>query len=294
VGLTTDGPLLGAALVSFAAGAVSFGSPCVLPLVPGYLAFVSGLSGAQAVAASTVPVSTVPASTVPVSTVPVSTVPASTVPVRIVPASTVPAAETRLRQPPVVLAGAVLFVLGFAVFFTLVGGAFGALGTQLAAHRTAVDRLGGAFVVALGLFMLGVVRPAFLEREGRPLRLVRTSGLGAAFPLGLVFGAGWTPCLGPTLASILTLSAAGPGADPARGALLAFIYTLGLGLPFVLVAAALQRGMRLVGVLRRHSRAIERFGGALLVVVGVALATGAWTELLAALRPFTVSTTTLL
>jgi len=279
VGLTADGPLLGAALVSFAAGAVSFGSPCVLPLVPGYLAFVSGLSGAEAVAASTVPVNTVPASIRPAG---------------IGPASTVPADETRLRQPPVVLAGAVLFVLGFAVFFTLVGGAFGALGTQLAAHRTAVDRLGGAFVVALGLFMLGVVRPAFLEREGRPLRLVRTSGLGAAFPLGLVFGAGWTPCLGPTLASILTLSAAGPGADPARGALLAFIYTLGLGLPFVLVAAALQRGMRLVGVLRRHSRAIERFGGALLVVVGVALATGAWTELLAALRPFTVSTTTLL
>jgi len=279
VGLTTDGPLIGAALVSFAAGAVSFGSPCVLPLVPGYLAFVSGLSGAEAVAASTVPMNTVPASIGPAG---------------IRPSSTVPADETRLRQPPVVLAGAVLFVLGFAVFFTLVGGAFGALGTQLAARRTAVDRLGGAFVVALGLFMLGVVRPAFLEREGRPLRLVRTSGLGAAFPLGLVFGAGWTPCLGPTLASILTLSAAGPGADPARGALLAFIYTLGLGLPFVLVAAALQRGMRLVGVLRRHSRAIERFGGALLVVVGVALATGAWTQLLAALRPFTVSTTTLL
>jgi cytochrome c-type biogenesis protein len=174
-----SGSLVVAAGISLAAGAVSFASPCVLPLVPGYLGFVSGLSGADM-------------------------------------------AEGRPRVRAAVVAGTGLFVLGFAVFFTLIGGAFGALGAALVAQRELLGRVGGVLVASLGLFLLGVWRPQRLEREHRGVGLVRRGGLLAAFPLGVVFGAGWTPCIGPTLAAILTLTTAGQDASPARGAVLAF------------------------------------------------------------------------
>jgi cytochrome c-type biogenesis protein len=229
----TSGPLLGAAVVSAAAGAVSFASPGVLPLVPGYLAFVSGLSGAQL-------------------------------------------DEGSGRARGTVLAGSGLFVLGFAVFFTAIGGAFGALGRELSAQRQVVGVVGGVVVLLMGLFLLGVLRPR---------RLSRRTGLLGAFPLGLVFGAGWTPCIGPTLASILTLSTATGSASPGRGAFLAFCYALGLGLPFVLVGQLLGRGVSAVGALRRHSHRIEQLGGAALVVIGVLLASGLWDHVLAVIRP---------
>jgi cytochrome c-type biogenesis protein len=177
-------PLTVAIAVSAAAGAVSFASPCVLPLVPGYLAFASGLSGAR----------------------------------------------DGTRGRGVVLLASVLFVLGFAVFFTILGGAFGGLGRALAEHRQLVGALGGVLVLGMGLFLLGVLRPRVMEQEARALSLVRRGGLLGAFPLGLVFAAGWTPCIGPTLAAILTLTAADGSASPARGATLAFAYALGLGL----------------------------------------------------------------
>jgi len=233
-------PLTLAIGVSAAAGAVSFASPCVLPLVPGYLAFASGLSGAQRGGA---------------------------------------------RGRGTVLLASVLFVLGFAVFFTVLGGAFGGLGASLAAHRQVVGAVGGVLVIAMGLFLLGVLRPRVMEQEARALSLVRRGGLVGAFPLGLVFAAGWTPCIGPTLAAILTLTAADSTASPARGATLAFAYAAGLGLPFIAAGALLDRGIGALARLRRHSVALERAGGTVLVVVGVLLVTGLWDRVLTALQP---------
>jgi cytochrome c-type biogenesis protein len=137
----------------------------------------------------------------------------------------------------------------------------------------------------MGLFLLGVLRPPALEREVRALSRVRRGGLLGAFPLGLVFAAEWTPCIGPTLAAILTLSAADGAASPVRGATLAFAYAAGLGLPFVLIGVLLDRGVSAVAALRRHSARLERAGGAVLVLVGVLLVTGLWDRVLIALQP---------
>jgi cytochrome c-type biogenesis protein len=233
-------PLTVAIAVSAAAGVVSFASPCVLPLVPGYLAFASGLSGARS--------------------------------------------QTGRGRGTVLLAS-VLFVLGFAVFFTVLGGAFGGLGRAVAEHRQLVGALGGVLVIAMGLFLLGVLRPAVMEQEVRAMSRVRRGGLLGAFPLGLVFAAGWTPCIGPTLAAILTLTAADGGASPARGATLAFAYALGLGIPFIVIGGLLDRGPGVLGRLRRHSLRLERAGGAVLVLVGILLVTGLWDRVLTSLQP---------
>jgi cytochrome c-type biogenesis protein len=235
-------PLTIALAVSAAAGVVSFASPCVLPLVPGYLAFASGLAGAE------------------------------------------PGA-VRGRGRGTVLLASVLFVLGFAVFFTLLGGAFGGLGSLLAEQRQLVGAVGGVLVLAMGLFLLGVLRPAAMERDARALSLVRRGGLLGAFPLGVVFAAGWTPCIGPTLAAILTLTTTDSSASPARGAALAFAYALGLGLPFVVVGGLLDRGTGALARLRRHSVRLERAGGAVLVIVGVLLVTGLWDRALTTVQP---------
>jgi cytochrome c-type biogenesis protein len=232
-------PLTVAIAVSAAAGVVSFASPCVLPLVPGYLAFASGLSGARSGG----------------------------------------------RGRGTVLLASVLFVLGFAVFFTVLGGAFGGLGRAVAEHRQLVGALGGVLVIAMGLFLLGVLRPAVMEQEARAISRVRRGGLLGAFPLGLVFAAGWTPCIGPTLAAILTLTAADGGASPVRGATLAFAYALGLGIPFIVIGGLLDRGSGVLARLRRHSLRIERAGGAVLVLVGVLLVTGLWDRVLTSLQP---------
>jgi cytochrome c-type biogenesis protein len=231
--LAQNGPLLAAATISVAAGVVSFASPCILPLVPGYLGFVSGLSGAEL-------------------------------------------EEGGARSRATVVAGSLLFVAGFAVFFSLLGGAFGAFGAALYGQRALVGRIGGVLVIAMGLFLLGVWRPRGLESDTRAMGRVRRSGVVAAFPLGLVFAAGWTPCTGPTLAGIATLGTVGSGASAARGAFLALLYALGLGVPFVLVAVAFRRGVSALRVLRRHAVAIERVGGALLLGVGLLLVTGTW------------------
>jgi len=247
--IAQSGPLVVAAALSVAAGAVSFASPCILPLVPGYLGFVSGLSGADV-------------------------------------------EEGGGRSRATVLAGSLLFVAGFATFFTLLGGAFGAVGSTLSAHRGVLGRLGGILVVAMGLFLLGVWRPRRLNGEVRATGLVTRSGLVAAYPMGLVFGAGWTPCIGPTLAGILTLTTVGSDASPARGALLAFLYALGLGIPFVAIGLLLQHGLGALAVLRRHAMAVERLGGAMLVVVGLLLVSGLWDRVLLRISPLVGNFTT--
>jgi cytochrome c-type biogenesis protein len=159
------------------------------------------------------------------------------------------------------------------------------VGRELAAQRQVVGVVGGVLVLAMGLFLLGVFRPSRMEGEVRALPLARKAGLLGAFPLGLVFGAGWTPCIGPTLASILTLSTTGDDASPARGAFLAFCYAMGLGLPFLAVGLLLGRGVSAVSWLRRYSLRIERAGGAMLVVLGLLLITGLWDQVLLAVRP---------
>ena len=243
--IAASGPLLVAVGVSMAAGAVSFATPCVLPLVPGYLAFVSGMSGREA--------------------------------------SREAVAARHHRSGAI--GGAVLFVLGFTTVFTLLGGAFGALGQTLSTHRQLIEVIGGVLVIGMGLFMLGVLRPPALQRDVRALSFIRRGGLLTAFPLGVVFGAGWTPCLGPTLAGILTLSTAGEHASPARGATLAFAYSLGLGVPLLLLAVGVSHAVRAVAFLRLHARAVERVGGGLLTLVGVLLVTGLWDAALNQLRP---------
>jgi cytochrome c-type biogenesis protein len=130
-----------------------------------------------------------------------------------------------------------------------------------------------------------VWRPRRLERERRALGLVRRGGLLAAFPLGVVFGAGWTPCIGPTLAAILTLTAVGEDASPARGAVLAFAYAVGLGVPFLGVAVALRGGLGALRLLRGRSILVERVGGAMLLAVGVLLVTGLWDRFIVQLQP---------
>lgn len=268
--IAATGPLLAAVAVSATAGAISFATPCVLPLVPGYLAFVSGLTGVGATATAR----------------PIGDRQAHGLgdPERTGRGAT--ASELAPPRPPrASVIGASLFVLGFTAVFTLLGGAFGAAGQALAAHRQLIEIFGGLLMIAMGLFMLGVLRAPGLQRDSRPWQVIPRGGLLTAFPLGVVFGAGWTPCIGPTLASILTLSAAGH-ASAARGAVLAASYALGLGMPLILLAVGVHRVVRGVAFLRRHTRQVELAGGTLLLIVGVLLVTGLWSGSLNALRPW--------
>ncbi|MQA13480.1 MAG: cytochrome C biogenesis protein [Pseudonocardiaceae bacterium] len=223
------------ALMSLAlvAGIVSFSSPCVLPLLPGYVSYVSGLSRLE------------------------------------------PGREQSATARRRVAVAAVLFVLGFSVVFTMLGATASALGALLTRHQRALELLGGAVIIAMGLTMAGLLRIRFLQR---PLRfdLGRLGhGPAGAVPLGAAFAFGWTPCVGPVLASILA-TAAGTS-TLTRGALLLFVYSLGLGIPFLLLAAGLARGRSRFGWLRRHGRRIEIAGGVVLATMGVAFVTGMWT-----------------
>ena len=250
VAAVTDGPLLVALPVAAVAGLVSFLSPCVLPLVPGYLSFVTGLSGQEL---------------------------GDTRDVR-------PAGDTLVRtETPVrrarVLLGSVLFVLGFSAVFITSGALFGGLGGLLVEYRSVVDRVLGALTVLLGLVFLGLV-PG-LQREVRFHRLP-SPGLAGAPLLGVLFGVGWTPCLGPTLAAVQTL--AYTQASAGRGALLTAGYCAGLGIPFVLTGLAFRRALGAFAVVRRHSALVMRVGGGLLVLVGLLLVSGLWETLMLDVR----------
>lgn len=282
VATVTDGPFLLAAPIAAAAGLVSFLSPCCLPLVPGYLSYMTGLTGAELEATSGGPA-------------PVSAGAAragageAALPGQVVMGAAVAVPPGQGARRGQVLAGSLLFVLGFSAVFVTAGAALGGLGTLLQLHQDAVNRVAGALTVLLGLAFLGLV-PA-LQRDVRVHRLPRV-GLAGAPLLGVVFGVGWTPCLGPTLAAVQTLAFTQGSAG--RGAALTFVYCLGLGVPFVVGALAFRRALRVFAVVKRHYALITRAGGVMLVAVGVALMTGAWTGMIMALRGWVGSFQTVL
>ena len=282
--LVTTGPLILAIPVAAAAGAVTFLSPCCLPLVPGYLSYVTGMSGAdtedsaprQPGAGPSVPQ---PAGSEPSEAQASGTLPSAAQPAGIQLASAggpAAAAAATLAVPRSrVILGTLLFILGFSALYTSYGLAFGGLGTTLKSHQWGVTLVLGVLTIALGLLFAGLLdRFSFAGRIVRPSLRPRAGLVGAPL-LGVMFGLGWSPCIGPTLTAVLTL--AYTSGTAIRGAFLAFIYCLGLGIPFLFVALAFSRGMRAFGLARRHARLVTGIGGGMLVVVGLLEVTGAWT-----------------
>jgi len=221
--------------VALLAGLVSFFSPCVVPLLPGYLSYATGLGAAEVIEGS--------------------------------------------RRRGRMLAGASLFVLGFAVVFVATGVVAGSVGRVLLEYRVLISRVLGVVVIVLGLMFAGVLRIG--QRDLR-IHRVPAVGVAAAPLLGLLFALGWTPCISPTLSVVVNLGL--NEGSSLRGGLLGFAYALGLGVPFVLAGLAFTKMARAVSVLRRHQLALMRFGGLLMVVVGLLMVTGYWDVLTGSLR----------
>jgi cytochrome c-type biogenesis protein len=216
---------LGLALpIALLAGLIAFASPCVLPLVPGYLAYVGGFASTQ---------------------------------------------ERKGRSRLVL--GVLLFVLGFSLVFVLLAVVFSYAGALLIPWEDLITRIAGVVLIVMGLVFIGQF--SFMQRTFKPEWRVAT-GLGGAPLLGIVFGIGWTPCIGPTLSAVLSLSL--NGANPGRGAILGVVYCLGLGIPFVLVALGLNWVTGAISWLKRHIRVINIVGGALLIAIGLLMVTGLW------------------
>ncbi len=291
--LVTSGPLILALPVAAAAGAVTFLSPCCLPLVPGYLSYVTGMAGvlgdsgssetSGASRASSASGASGASGASSVSGLAVAARPVAAV----APAAAPGIPPSRSAPKARVVAGTALFVLGFSVVFVAYGAALGGLGHLLTGHARLLTRILGVLTILLGLLFAGVFdRFSFAGRVVRPSARPK-AGLAGAPLLGVMFGLGWTPCIGPTLTAVLALSASSGTA--ARGALLAFVYALGLGVPFLLVAIGFQVAMRAFAFFRRHARLVTRIGGAMLVCVGLLEVTGAWSTFMAWLQVHWVS-----
>ena len=248
-GIILDGSMLVALPVALFAGLLSFFTPCSLPLVPGYLSYVAGLAGAESAVAREL--------------------------------GGGPAARKSRT-----VAGAALFVLGFAVVFTSYGLVFGSLGARLLIHQDTIVRVSGVVTIALGMMFAGAA--GRLPLLGRTVRLPVTPriGLAGAPVLGAVFAVGWTPCIGPALAAVLTLATT--TATAGRGALLSLVYAIGLGIPFLLAAVSLSRATRVFAWVRRRSVWITRAGGGMLIVVGLLQVSGVWSQAIAALQTLIV------
>ena len=245
--LATDGPLLIGLLVAALAGLVSFASPCVIPLVPGYISYLTGVVGGE---------------------------------------MTMDERGVRVSRKHWAVAGAAaLFIAGFTVVFLLATvTVFGAV-SAIALNADTLMRIGGVVTILMGVVFMGAV-PA-LQRDTR-FQPKKWSTIVGAPLLGGVFALGWTPCLGPTLASIISVSVGTQGLTAARGVLLVIAYCLGLGLPFLLVALGSSAAVRGIDVLRRHSRAIQIVGGVAMVMVGLMLLTGAWNSFIGWTRQLVV------
>ncbi|WP_043264983.1 cytochrome c biogenesis protein CcdA [Streptomyces sp. CT34] len=236
-----SGALLAAVPVALFAGLVSFFSPCVLPLVPGYMSYVTGVTGTDL-------------------------------------------AEARRGR---MLAGASLFVLGFTAVFVSTGALFGFFGQNLQSYKDTISRVLGVLMILLGLAFAGVLK-RFGQRELR-FHKKPAMGLAGAPVIGMLFGVGWTPCLGPTLTAVNTLSLY--QASAVRGALLTVAYCLGLGLPFIAVALAFRRVLGAFGWVKRHYVWVMRIGGGMMVALGILLVTGVWDSLMSELQSWTQSST---
>jgi len=228
----TDGPLLVAAAAAALVGVLGFLSPCVLPLVPGYLSYVTGLTGSDAA-----------------------------------------------PRPRRTMAGAALFVAGFSAVFIASGAILGAVGQRIVTDRLLLERIAGVITIVMGLVFLGRIAP--LQRSLH-IRGLPRAGLAGAPLVGAAFGLAWTPCLTPTVGAVYALSISQDTAG--RGAFLAAAYCLGLGVPFVLIAAGFGWLSSALGFIRRHHRAVGAIGGGVLVVMGVLLLSGVWDHWMNVLR----------
>ncbi|MEE1751867.1 cytochrome c biogenesis CcdA family protein [Streptomyces sp. SP18CS02] len=232
-----SGALLLALPLAVLGGLVSFFSPCVLPLVPGYLSYVTGVTGTDL-------------------------------------------AEARRGR---MAAGASLFVLGFSAVFVSSGALFGFFGWTLAAHREILTRILGVLMIAMGIFFMGLM-PWFTQREFRFHKRPATGLVGAPV-LGALFGIGWAPCVGPTLAAVNALAA--QEASAGRGALLTVAYCLGLGVPFIVAAVAFRKALGAFGWVKRHYAWVMRIGGGMMIATGLLLLTGVWDSLVQEMQGWT-------
>lgn len=222
-----NGSMLLALPVALLAGLVSFASPCVLPLVPGYLGYVTGLTGV----------------------------------------------DLERQRRGRMFAGIGLFVLGFSAVFMAYGALFGALGAWLRLSQDWLIQVFGGVVILLGIVFIGGF--SWFQRESR-IHARLPAGLIGAPLLGVTFGLGWAPCIGPTLGAVQLLAISGDDASALKGAVLTFVYCLGLGLPFLLIALGVRRGMGAVRFFRKHRLLLQRSGGGMLIAVGLLMVTGVW------------------